>query len=228
MHPSRIFILSMIAFASCKSPSFTSYFPVQKDKTYTFLKHIDSTNQSFTETLICRETNARVWPGDRHTFSLVEPENTNPKFKKVVQLYYFQKPTPAPDSTDFRDNSFTRLLYCFQGKKVYKVESWSKDLQTMAQRAWLLFPKKLKPGIHYKYRNGDYHRTFVYIGKEPTTVNGIQYKDCIKMDVFETFYDSRKTGTVWLAKNTGVVRWDVKNEQVTHISRQQWYEPDKY
>ncbi len=81
----------------------------------------------------------------------------------------------------------------------------------------LFFPKRIKQDVNYTYRNGDYRKIFKYVGKETVKVGDRTYDNCLKMDISELFRDSKRIGTVWFAKNVGLIKWEKKNEKVPYI-----------
>lgn len=134
-----------------------------------------------------------------------------------LNLYYFEKTVLDSTSVNWmQDNSFAERLYSFKNGKLYVGYGWTKSMDYDTELE-LLFPKKLKQGVDYKHRNGDYWKSFRYITKEVVRINNTVYNDCLKMDIYETLGDSKKMGTVWFAKKVGLVKWDIKNDKIDYI-----------
>ena len=107
------------------------------------------------------------------------------------------------------------MLYCFYDNNLY-VGAWDKEMSYDTELD-CLFPKRIKENVYYKYRNGDYCKTFEFVGKENLIVDGKTYKNCIKMNVYETLGKTNKIASVWFAKNKGIVKWVESNEKVAFI-----------
>ena len=132
-------------------------------------------------------------------------------------LYYFENPrVDSVDNIWMNDKSFAKRLYCFSKKEMFVSFGWDKAMKYDTEFD-LLFPKRLKKVIYYKHNNGDYCKTFQYLGKENITLKGKTYRNCIKLDIFETFGMTKKIATVWFAKNVGLIKWTKFNEEVAFI-----------
>ena len=129
---------------------------------------------------------------------------------------YAQKIKADPtDNTWMNDHSFAEKIYCFADNKLY-VGGWDKAMSYDTELDFL-FPKRLKKKTYYKYKNGDYCKSFEYVGKETLIVDEKRYRHCIKIDIFETLGHTNKIASVWFAKNTGLVKWTGLNERVKFI-----------
>jgi len=216
MHPYKyaVVILSMLALLSCSrnAVSFSKYFPLEKDKKVVFLRTIDSTNYAFMDTLICREYIGKVGRLSRPWSIFLWHDSAEAGVTGTIPVYYFQQTKKDTASeTLLSDHSFMERLLCFKDKKLFVGFEWSGQYDTDLR---VLLPARVRKNFDYKHRNGDYWRSFEFTGFETVVVNGTAYKDCLKMDVFETFGHSYRVATVWLAKNIGLVKWSVRNEKV--------------
>ena len=212
------FLLLAILCCSCRTISFQQYFPLKNNETAIFTKKVDSINLTFTDTLVCREIIAKTTINSTSKkIFLSDALRDNYIINGKLNLYYFEKTILDSNSTIWmQDNSFANRLYCFKNGKLFVGYDWTKRMEYDTELE-LLFPRKLKQGFDYKHRNGDYWKSFRYIGKETVVINEVAYKDCLKMDIYETLGSSKKVGTVWFAKNIGIVKWDIKNEEVDYI-----------
>ncbi len=215
---SFLFYLLLLVLTSCKTVSFQKYFPLEKDRQIIYLNRVDSTNLEKNDTLICRELIAKQAKNVRkNVLNLSMVDRQNYIIIGKLNLYYFEN--PFIDSTEkiwVKDKSFAERLYCFSEGKMYVNFGWDKAMSYDTDLD-LLFPKRMKKGFYYKHKNGDYCKTFQYVGKDDVFLNGKTVKNCIKIDIFETLGMTKKIGTVWFAKNVGLIKWTKFNERVEFI-----------
>ncbi len=214
---SLYFILTII-FCSCKTVVLQDYFPLNKNQTIVFIKKIDSTNLTYSDTLICRHVIAKTMiKSNQRKILLSEALRDNYIINGELDLYYFEKlVTDSNSQIWMHDNSFAERLYSFKNGKLYVGYGWSKDMRYDTELEFL-FPKRIKLNFDYNHQDGDYWKTFRYIAKETVKINNKLYKDCLKMDIYETLGSSKRIATIWFAKNIGIVKWDIKKEKVNYI-----------
>jgi hypothetical protein len=205
-------------FSSCRTIPIQKYFPLEKNSQIVYLKRVDSINFEILDTLICREVSAKQLKNirpDKLNLSMVDRENS--AIIGTRNLYFFEKPTiDSADKAWMHDKSFAESLYCFFKGEMYVSFGWDKAMSYDTELD-LLFPKRLKKAIYYKHKNGDYCKAFQYLGKENIVLNGKTHRNCIRIDIFETFGITKKIATVWLAKNIGLMKWTKFNERVAFI-----------
>ncbi len=213
-----LYFFLTILFFSCKTANFQAYFPLNKNQTILFTKHIDSTDQTIIDTIICRESVAKTMiKSTKRRILLSDVLRDNYIINGKLNLYYFEK--TAIDSNSkiwMHDNSFAQRLYSFKSGNLYVGYGWTKNMQYDTELDFL-FPKRLKLNFDYHHRNGDYWKTFRYIKKETIKIDKKTYKNCLKMDIYETLGESKKTATIWFARKVGIIKWIVKNEKVDFI-----------
>lgn len=213
-----LFSLTFLSFTSCKTISFQKYFPLEKDKQSIYLNRVDSTGFEKIDTLVCRETIAKQLKHvriDKLNLSMIDRQNKYVIGK--VKLYYFEKLNlDSVNKIWMNDKSFAERIYCFYKNKLFVDFGWDKAMQYDTELN-LLFPKLLQKGIYYKHKNGDYAKTFKYIGKESIYLSGKRYGNCVKIEIYETLGMTKKIGIVWFAKKLGLIKWTKLNEEVEFI-----------
>jgi hypothetical protein len=213
-----LLLVSFIFLTSCKTISFQKYFPLKNDKQSIYLNRIDSIGFETIDTLICREIIAKQLKNirnDRLNLSMIDRQNKYVIGK--IKLYYFESLNLDSSNKNWmNDKSFAERLYCFSENKMYVSFGWDKTMSYDTEMD-LLFPKLLKKGVFYKHKNGDYARIFQYLGKENITLNGKFFKNCIKIEIYESLGMTKKIGIVWFAKNSGLIKWTKLNERVEFI-----------
>ena len=222
--PHRTLLFTLILFGSivcsCKTVSFQKYFPLEENTKYSYLCVVDSTHSEYTDTLICHAAitrRERVTLPNRLQLLDTAKFNSGTVMKSRLYLYYFEKLNLDSFARIYmNDRSFAELLYCFYKGRLYVSWPWEKSMQFWTDLD-LLFPKRIRQGVDYKHRNGDYWKSFEYVGKENIKVDDRTYYNCLKMDIFETFGASKRIGTVWFARNVGLIKWEKKNEKVAFI-----------
>lgn len=206
-----------IIFCSCQTVRIYDYFPVHNNEAAIFKKEVDSTKTSSIDTLIRREYSAKTVRNHSGAYYGFKVMNQAFVYDTVqpTSLYCLEKPVlDSAEKTRFYDYSFIGKIWGYRSKRLYIGYEGFKKSGEMDWDLHLLFPKRIRKNADYKDRNGDYWKSYEYIAKEPVEVNGVVYKNCLKIDVFETFGSSKRIGTIWLAKHIGLVKWEVKNEKV--------------
>lgn len=221
-HKTTLFALIFVGpiFFSCKTVCFQKYFPINENSEDPYLCVVDSTHSEYTDTLICRAAitrRERFFMRDRlRLFDTVKRNSSIIKRSRLYVCYFEKLILDSAASIDMIDKSFAERLYCFYKGKLYVGWGWGKNM-----RDWLdlnlLFPKRLRRGVDYTHKNGDYWKSFEYLGKETIKIGERTYSDCLKIDIFETLGGSKKIGTVWLAKHIGLIKWEKKDERVKYI-----------
>ena len=209
---SLLLTLSVMSYA-CKTVCLQRYLPVAKDKMIIFNKEIDSTKRSSIDTLICRQFPAKLIFRPDHFLRVMDQPSVSHTFGSV-DIYCFKK--PANDSVErsgLDDCSFIGKIWCYEHKRLYVRRFFYGNVGVDVDLQ-LLFPARIRKNTDYKDRNGDYWKSYEYIGKESVAFNGTVYANCLKIDLFETFGSSKRIGSIWLAKNVGLVKWEVKEEKV--------------
>jgi hypothetical protein len=134
-----------------------------------------------------------------------------------LNTYYFERTTI--DSTEkiwIKDKSFAQRLYCFKNAKLFVGFGWDK-VMSYDTELQLLFSKRLNKSTYYKHKNGDYAKIFKFAGKENLIFNNKTYRNCVKIEIFETLGMTKKIGIVWFTKNVGLIKWTRLNEKVEFI-----------
>jgi hypothetical protein len=213
-----LFFALLLALISCKTISFKKYYPLAKDKQIIYLSRVDSTNIEKYDTLICREMIAKQLKNIRpNVLNLSMVDRQNYSVIGNLHLYYFEKPTlDSKERIWIKDKSFAERLYCFSNDKLFVGFGWDKVMSYDTELE-LLFSKRLNKSTFYKHKNGDYAKIFHYVGKENINLKNKTYRKCIRIDIFETLGMTYKIGTVWFAKNIGLIKWTKFNEREEFI-----------
>lgn len=197
-----------------KKIRFEKYFPVADNRTFVFEKVVDSTKESFTDTLHCHVVMAKAFRISNKHIWLADTFRDQSRLHGPVKVIYFENNhINWKEASYMVDYSFIERIFSLYHHRLLIGEYWTKKMND-GTSVYLLFPPKLRKYELYKQNiGGDVIKGFVFTGRETVTVNENTYKNCLKMDVYDEFETSKKTGTVWLAKNTGLVKWQVKNEK---------------
>jgi len=215
-------IISSCFFQACSTIKFEEYYPAIPNKQVILSFSADSlyNKTSYRDTLICRVRNAGTFSHAKGTdkgIVILSPNSQVQGGIKPIDFFFFEHPVhTSEDSAYITDISFTALSCSFYKGKLYMGNIVNKDQRLWQEFFQAVFPKAIKMGVNYYYKYGDATKTFTFIGKEKVEVNNKKYEDCLVLTASENFSSLKGKDTLWLAINTGVVKW-VKKTGYTGI-----------
>lgn len=199
----------LLAACSCNSVRFAHYFPLRKDKMYTYHYTNDTLPAvSYRDTIVCR-----MFPGNavnvwlkKTSMTILDTANRVEGGTTPMQVFYFEQLEPRKnDSAFFVEQSFGQLFYIYHKGALFMGES-SRVSQHRNDPFARIFPKRVSFGKEYMFRSGDFKRIFKIDGREPVSLKGVTYKDCLKMTIREHWVNTYPTDTVWFKKGIGIVK----------------------
>ncbi|MCW3070779.1 MAG: hypothetical protein JWO44_669 [Bacteroidetes bacterium] len=130
-------------------------------------------------------------------------------FVKDREIFYFDNAMKSSDTTIIGSSVFCDGVFYFdRGNFWFSPVFWKYELKKANPGYFeVLFPRSLKLGSVYKYKNGEEVRKYKFTGFETIKAKGKEFSECLKLTVTQDWITAQYTDTVWFRKGRGVVKW---------------------